>query len=76
MKLNNLKRIPIGCTLRFTPKPLGRNYGRPTKDCGFFGGPWAGHSMGTRSGTILPIAMRDGAYLPAKDGKNMTWSPA
>lgn len=76
MKLNNLKRIPIGCTLRFTPKPLGRNYGRPTQDCGFFGGPWAGKSCGTRTGVILPIAIRGGAYAQDAAGKNMTWSPA
>lgn len=73
---NGPKKIPIGCSLRFTPKPPGRNYGRPRHDCGFFGGPWAGHSCGTRTGTILPIEIRGGAYVPDAAGKNMVWSAA
>lgn len=71
-----LKRIPITCSLRFTPKPPSRVFGRPHQSCSFFGGPWAETGTFTRTGPILPIKLRGGCYVPTADGKNMTWSAA
>ena len=71
-----LKRIPITCSLRFTPKPPSRVFGRPVRVCMFIGGPLAGAGAFTRTGTTLPISLRGGSYMPATDGRNMTWSAA
>lgn len=76
MKLNNLKRRPVGCTIRLTPKPPGRNYGKPRMGCSFVGGPWAGSSMLTRTGAILPIVMGGGSYVRDTVKDRMVWSAA
>lgn len=76
MKLNNLKRRPVGCTLRFTPKPLGRNHGKPRMGCSFVGGPWAGNGVWTRTGPILPVKLPGGCYVPDSVKDRMVWSPA
>lgn len=73
---NRPKKIPTGCSLRFTPKPPSRVFGRPMSVCIFSGGPWAGAEARTRTGPTLPITLRGGRYLPSDTGRGMNWSPA
>ena len=73
VKLNNLKRIPIGCTLRFTPKPLKRDYGKRLVACNFVGGPFDMLNEPLRHYPLLPLRLAGGAYIPTSPN-TLTWS--